>query len=538
MKDIIKAIPDERITLYALILIIVLTGIIRIGLLGVPIERDEGEYAYAGQLILQGIPPYQEVFNMKFPGTYALYAFFMAIFGQTHQSLHLALLIINVITIVLVFLLAKQIANRLCGVISAAGFALLSMSESVEGIYTYAEHFVIVFAVGGLLLMLKGLATQKKYKLFIAGLLLGLGFVMKQHGIAFVALAVLYILYDSLRRRPVQWRELIIRSFSLAGGVLTVVAVLCIIMIWTGVFRSFLFWTIDYASRYVSQKPINQAWPIFKYFFMPILSSAPLLWILVGMGFFALLAKNIHVHHRVFLIMFAIFSFLSICPGFYFRPHYFILLLPCTALFIGLAISAFADYLSRLFSRNIQYGVPILLILICLSQSIYIQRDYLFRMNYFEISRSMYWLCPFYESLKIAEFLKEHTVPEDRIAIFGSEPQIFFYSQRRSASPYIYMYPLMEDHDFALNMQRDFIKDVESSNPKYMLYVNVPNSWAMTSDSHKEIFQWLDSHLLEGHLRLVGLVELFEEKSLYYWEQDVKWPASSECWVAIFERIA
>ena len=29
---------------------------IRIRLLGIPLERDEGEYAYAGQLMLQGIP--------------------------------------------------------------------------------------------------------------------------------------------------------------------------------------------------------------------------------------------------------------------------------------------------------------------------------------------------------------------------------------------------------------------------------------------------------------------------------------------------
>ena len=56
---------------------------IRIRLLGIPLERDEGEYAYAGQLILQGIPPYKLAYNMKFPGTYAAYAVIMSIFGQT-----------------------------------------------------------------------------------------------------------------------------------------------------------------------------------------------------------------------------------------------------------------------------------------------------------------------------------------------------------------------------------------------------------------------------------------------------------------------
>ena len=46
-----------------------------------------------GQLILQGIPPYGEAYNMKFPGTYLMYAFIMAIFGQTVQGIHIGLMI-------------------------------------------------------------------------------------------------------------------------------------------------------------------------------------------------------------------------------------------------------------------------------------------------------------------------------------------------------------------------------------------------------------------------------------------------------------
>jgi len=81
---IIRQISKERIAWSALFIIIVLAGIVRYGLLDVPFERDEGEYAYAGQLMLQGIPPYQEVSNMKLPGIYAAYALLLAVFGQTH----------------------------------------------------------------------------------------------------------------------------------------------------------------------------------------------------------------------------------------------------------------------------------------------------------------------------------------------------------------------------------------------------------------------------------------------------------------------
>jgi hypothetical protein len=53
---------------------------VRLKFADVPLERDEGEYAYAGQLILHGVPPYTLAYNMKFPGTYYAYAALMAVF--------------------------------------------------------------------------------------------------------------------------------------------------------------------------------------------------------------------------------------------------------------------------------------------------------------------------------------------------------------------------------------------------------------------------------------------------------------------------
>src|SRR5437899_7181957 len=54
-----------------LAVVIAVVVFIRIHFLAIPLERDEGEYAYAGQLMLQGIPPYRLAYNMKFPGVYA-----------------------------------------------------------------------------------------------------------------------------------------------------------------------------------------------------------------------------------------------------------------------------------------------------------------------------------------------------------------------------------------------------------------------------------------------------------------------------------
>jgi hypothetical protein len=57
----------EAAWIFLAVIVLGLVIVIRIRLLGIPLERDEGEYAYAGQLMLQGIPPYEFAYNMKLP---------------------------------------------------------------------------------------------------------------------------------------------------------------------------------------------------------------------------------------------------------------------------------------------------------------------------------------------------------------------------------------------------------------------------------------------------------------------------------------
>ena len=72
--------------------VVIVIALIRLRLADAPIERDEGEYAYAGQLILDGVPPYAVVYNMKFPGTYYAYSLVLALFGQSSWGVHAGLL--------------------------------------------------------------------------------------------------------------------------------------------------------------------------------------------------------------------------------------------------------------------------------------------------------------------------------------------------------------------------------------------------------------------------------------------------------------
>ena len=158
-------IPDSlRFRIYALLLVLlILFSLIRFRLREVPLERDEGEYAYAAQLLLQGVPPYQSVYTMKLPGTSFAYSAILLLFGESAAGIHLGLLVVNAATILLVYVLARRLFGVLAGVVAAAAYGLLSTSPSVMGFAAHATHFVMLPALGGILLLLRGLETQEDF---------------------------------------------------------------------------------------------------------------------------------------------------------------------------------------------------------------------------------------------------------------------------------------------------------------------------------------------------------------------------------------
>ena len=76
---------------------------------------------------------------------------------------------------------------------------------------------------------------------------------------------------------------------------------------------------------------------------------------------------------------------------------------------------------------------------------------------------------------KISAEIAASTDKEDSVAVMGSEPQVFFYAKRISATGYIYMYPLMERNDFASAMQVQAIKQIEKAKPK-VIEINTANN--------------------------------------------------------------
>jgi hypothetical protein len=155
-----------------------------------------------------------------------------------------------------------------------------------------------------------------------------------------------------------------------------------------------------------------------------------------------------------------------------------------------------------------------------------------------EASRAIYGTNPFPESVPVARYLAEHSAPNARILVLGSEPQIYFYSRRRAATGYTCVYPLMESQPYAVAMQKQMIREIETNDPAYVVFVRVDASWLQNDGSNPLIFRWFERYQRE-HLNLVGLVEIQPgQPTQYHWysESPTNVPATTESWLAIFRN--
>jgi len=493
-------------------IIFALVILIRIRLLGIPLERDEGEYAYAGQLMLQGIPPYKVAYNMKFPGTYAAYAVIMSIFGQTIAGIHLGLLLVNAASIVLIFFLGQRLVNYTAGIAAAASYAVLSVSPSVLGFAGHATHFVMLPVLGGALLLLHEFGRQRPGRLFASGLLFGLALLMKQPGVFFILFGAVYLISTDVLS-GFKLKRILLRNLIFSAGAILPVGITCLTLSYAGVFKQFWFWTIDYAGQYGSLVPLAQAPQVFFNSVREVIGAGWALWVLAGAGGVAGLWDRRMRGSTVFLLSFLFCAALALCSGLYFRYHYFIFVLPAVSLLAGVAISKLSDLVA---GRMMTAGfLPLLLLGAILSLPIFRDKKFFFVASPVEACRMIYPESPFPESVRIAEYVREHTSPIDAIAVLGSEPQIYFYSQRRSATGYIYSYGLMEPQKYARRMQEEMIGEIEHARPKYLISMVMNDSWLQRPQSDRLIFTWANEYTSQNYAA-AGFVNITPTETDYF----------------------
>ena len=76
--------------------------------------------------------------------------------------------------------------------------------------------------------------------------------------------------------------------------------------------------------------------------------------------------------------------------------------------------------------------------------------------------------------------------------------------------------------------------EIEASAPRYLLYCNIPASWAASPYAPTEILQWFNRYA-QQHYELIGIVETrsSEMPSAFFWNAEARRrrPGPNSVWV-------
>jgi len=340
-----------------------------------------------------------------------------------------------------------------------------------------------------------------------SGLAFGLSFLCKQPGLLFGLFALVILLRDEVAAPAPEKGKWLGRLAVFCAGWALPFLLTCLVMAWAGTFGRFWFWTIDYARVHAGLL----GWEEGRAHLIDFKHKAGTeCWSLVvaALGLVCLLRDPQRRQARFVLGWWLAFSLIAFTASFYFARHYFILMLPVVCLLTAVAVRRAAQAL----------GEPIAaggFALVC-TAFIFVNRAVWFEQTPEAASRTLHGRDPFPEAPVIAQYVQEHSAPNDSIAIMGSEPEIYFLAHRHSASGYLYMYDLMQTHRYALPMQQEAIQQIEAAKPAFMLVVYVDSSWTLSHDSEMTIVHWYKTYW-DKYYEMAGMVWLLPDRTEYIW---------------------
>jgi hypothetical protein len=514
--------------------VLLFVAAIRFRLRDMPLERDEGEYAYVGQLFLHGVAPGKLAYTMKLPGTHAAYAVLMALFGQSCAGVHLGFLVVNCATIVILFLLTRALVGELAASVAAATYAAMSLSAGTLGTAAHATHFVVLAAVGGLLVLWRATHGPRVAPYFASGFILSTSVLMKQNGLFFVLFGGLWLVWLGYRRGLAPNSSFYKAAAAFCAGAAAPFLVLLAVLWAAGTLRNYWFWSAIYSRAYTRLNPgVALIWDIMMQR-MPAVLRLPFRAGLLGL--LALWCRRASWPVAGFATAFLFFSLLAVLPGFHFRPHYYVLLMPVLALLVGALVQVATELLRRPRLRLL-VPVPTLVFTFCVASGIARERSLFFHETPLEASRSLYGFQPFPEARVLADYIRMHSPSGSRIAVLGSEPELYFYSHRQSATGYLYTYPLAEYQPFAARMQKQMKEEIEAAQPQFIVQVRSWTSWLGRPGSPKRIDDLCTAVMPPGY-KLIGTCDFFPDQSrvIWHWQPNAAEEPTASSTLVIFER--
>jgi 4-amino-4-deoxy-L-arabinose transferase-like glycosyltransferase len=459
----------------------------------VSLIRDEGEYVYAGQQILKGAVPYVDVYNQKTPFVFYLMALVQKTAGHDLASLRIATTLYGLVTALVLYVLARRLFGRGAGLVAALAFSVMTFDQC--GIYHSAstEFFLLLWMAVALFFWYRGHEAPQPWLMLLAGAAAGLAYQTKQSGLLLLIFFALESIGSAIRSRSLaSLPSLLGRYVLVLSGFAVILGLTLGYFAWKGALGEYIACTWTRNWQYVGRR--HQDWfhvlTLARFALFDAYKKNDLaFWIwgsagLVGLAFSrAQLLLSPAAWERskgeapsgrdLWILLMTCIGF-ALLAGTAFMHYWEPLIVP---LALGNAVAF--QWLWR-WARWPDLGLlrraaPATLLLAPWVPPALDYARYL-RMNDAQMTRLKDLFLPA-GARQAAQYLADHTSPDECILIAGSEPQIYYAAGRTACTRFVFTYPLTGSYTYAAELRREFLNDLASRRPRYVVFVREGWSW-------------------------------------------------------------
>jgi len=462
---------------------------LRAPLFDLPLEHDEGGYAYIAWRLAEGETPYLDWFDQKAPGVFLAYRLALAApFDPAFAIRGLAALFCAGSALAL-FALVRALLGTATGLIAALLLVFVSADPMLQGPIANTELFMTPWIVASALLTLQlpAHARPPLARAVAIGACLAIGTAFKQVALidAPFLLAVFALRAPSGERARAALRFAIGMA---AGGIAVWGAIL--LWLWSrGALAPALDAILLHNLDYGAEIPIAARFAMLQHYVPTLLPSQGVAWLLALAGL-VVLARRQDRFPALFLGGFAAANAIGVSSSGYYFPHYFQQVAPAVAALAAVAITGGVDRSPR---WRIAGGTALALAPFAWAAIGFWQ------LLPAEASRRMFPDNYFETMPAIAEVIASRTAPNDRVFVFGAEPEILFQARRVSASRYIYLYPVFGAFPDVAQRQAEVIAEVEAARPAAIVWLPLQSFFGPGRSQH--LTDWTRAYIDE-HYRL------------------------------------
>ena len=475
----------------SLAIIFFLTAAIRLPLLSIPFERDEGAYAYIAWRLGHDELPYRDWVDQKPPGVYWVYRLALSLPLEPIRAVHFMGLLFTAASAGALFFLARRFlrVSLACGV--ALLFVALSADPWVEGTAANTELFMLLPLILSQLVFLAAVPAGRcriPY-MVLCGVLIGIAAGFKQ--VAALNWFLLVALYPVFAAGGNRLRgTLAFAAWSVLGAA-WVWSFLIIYFYFQHGLADFIYNVFTHNLGYIQTESWAKRWGLCGHTLYGLVRTQALVWVFAAAGLVAL-GRTGRRKWLLFVAGWLVTSAMGVSASGFFYPHYFQQTLPVLALAGVLGAEAlhgarFWRTLLAGWGRKVLLGMALLIlpaIAIC---------PFIFSYTPKEAVQRIYPGNQFAEMPEIGRRLAQVTGPKDRVYIFGAEPEVLFYARRVSATRYIFLFPLYGPYKDARLRQLLTAGEITDARPAAALLL--PNGFLFRSGTEQYLTKWSQSYI-------------------------------------------